>query len=146
MPKFKVVGAMRDTGKDITIEIEAASFRDAERKANDMNMVVANVIPADSPQAPKPSIQSQAGSHQVQFKGPPVNCRLCGGSLKKEKKATREGSGCIIALIGLLLSPFLIGIFILLYGLNLMSKREALWRCKKCDQTYPRKIRWFELG
>jgi hypothetical protein len=80
------------------------------------------------------------------FAGPPVNCRSCGGALRKERKATSEGSGCLIIVVGALLAPFLIGIPLIIYGLHLMSKCEGSWRCVRCHATYPRKIGWFEFG
>ena len=80
------------------------------------------------------------------FAGPPGCCSLCGGSLKKGTDAKSEGSGCLILLFGLLLSPFLLGIPIALYGLHLMSKREGFWRCRKCDAKFDREIKWYEFG
>ena len=83
---------------------------------------------------------------QPQYKGPPEECSHCGGKLKKRKEAKFEGAGCIILILGLVLTPFIIGIPILLYGIHLMSKREGFWRCKKCHAKFPRKIKWYELG
>ena len=83
---------------------------------------------------------------QKKYKGPPEECFNCGGNLKKTKEAKSEGMGCLIIIIGLALTPVLIGIPILLYGFSIMGKREAFWVCKKCDSKFPRTIKWYELG
>lgn len=80
------------------------------------------------------------------FAGPPHNCRHCGGRLAKEREAKHSGSSCLIILVGLLLTPVLIGIPVILYGLHLGSKCDGWWRCKSCEARFPRKIRWYELG
>jgi hypothetical protein len=80
------------------------------------------------------------------FAGPPVNCRHCGGQLKTEAKATSQGTGCLLIVLGLVLTPVLIGIPLVLYGIHLGSKREGLWRCRKCEATFPRVIKWYQMG
>jgi hypothetical protein len=79
------------------------------------------------------------------FAGPPHNCATCGGPIKAGATATSEGSGCLIALVGLLLTPILIGIPILLWGAHIASKREGYWQCKRCGAKAPRKVRMFEF-
>jgi hypothetical protein len=80
------------------------------------------------------------------FKGPPHECSHCGGPLKEGKEAKSEGTGCIVVILGLVLTPVLIGIPILLYGFHLMGKREGFWRCGRCGAKFPREIKWYELG
>ena len=100
-----------------------------------------------SDQAPAcPGCGYQTHPVRPRFDGPPKNCAQCGGGLKKGATAKSEGSGCLIALIGLLLAPVLIGIPIVLYGVHLMSKREGHWRCRKCGTTFEREIKWYEFG
>ena len=82
----------------------------------------------------------------VRFRGPPHDCRECGGSLRRETESTGGSSGCIIIILGLLLTPIIIGIFIIIYGIHVSGKRRALWRCKQCEATFPRVLRWYELG
>jgi DNA-directed RNA polymerase subunit RPC12/RpoP len=82
----------------------------------------------------------------VHFEGPPKNCSNCGGPLKSGKDAKSEGTGCLIVILGLVFTPVLVGIPILLYGLNLMGKREGYWRCRQCGAKFPREIKWYELG
>lgn len=95
---------------------------------------------------PFQTITTQPTPAAKTFQGPPVNCRHCGGSLKKDKVATSEGMGCIIAILGLVTAPFIIGIPALIYGIILMSRREGIWRCKNCHEKFPRKINWWEFG
>lgn len=78
--------------------------------------------------------------------GPPDNCSHCGGKLKKGAEAKSEGIGCLILIIGLVLTPILIGIPIIIYGIHLMSKREGFWRCKNCGAKFAREIKWYQLG
>jgi len=80
------------------------------------------------------------------FRGPPRECSHCGGKLRKTHEATNSGSGCIIGILGLCLTPVLVGIPILLYGLHLMGKTRSLWQCKKCHAEFPRIRRWFEFS
>lgn len=82
---------------------------------------------------------------EARFRGPPHDCASCGGQLKKGADAHSEGSGCLIALVGLLLAPLLIGIPILLWGLHMASKREGYWQCLRCGSKVPRKIGTFEF-
>lgn len=80
------------------------------------------------------------------YEGPPTNCSVCGGPLIAGKEAKNGGSGCAFALIGLVLTPVIIGIPILLYGIHLGTKREGYWQCKNCKMRYPRQIGSFEWG
>lgn len=82
----------------------------------------------------------------ARYKGPPDECSNCGSPLKKGKEAKSEGTGCLIAILGLVLTPVLIGIPIILYGIHLMGKREGFWRCTKCGSKFPREVKWYELG
>jgi DNA-directed RNA polymerase subunit RPC12/RpoP len=98
------------------------------------------------PMAVSPPPLAVAVPSAAVYQGPPHNCRHCGGALKKGADAKSEGSGCLLLVVGLFLTPFLIGIPIALYGLHLGSKREGFWRCKKCHEKFPREIHWWELG
>lgn len=80
------------------------------------------------------------------FRGPPVDCASCGGKLRKGADAPTQGSGCIVVILGLVLTPILIGIPVLLYGLHLMGKREGYWQCTRCGAKAPRRIKWYELA
>lgn len=79
-------------------------------------------------------------------RGPPHDCRHCGGGLKKTTETTSEGTGCIVIILGLILTPALIGIPIVLYGIHLSSKRRGFWQCRTCGTKFDRMIKWFELG
>ena len=76
--------------------------------------------------------------------GPPTSCSICGGVLKKGLDAPDRGSGCIVMILGLLLTPVLIGIPIVLVGVAIAAKREGFWRCKNCGMKFPREAKWYE--
>jgi hypothetical protein len=59
-------------------------------------------------------------------------CRFCGGNLILSSRSTQQGSGCLIVIVGLVFSPFLIGIPIFIIGLCMMSKSEKYWKCGNC--------------
>ena len=91
--------------------------------------------------------------NESRFEGPPINCRWCGGELKKERKATGNGMGCLLIIVGLILLcvmcifPFnLLGFLVIFWGLYIGSKADGYWRCRKCGELFPRKIDWYELG
>ena len=86
--------------------------------------------------APPRAVPAVAFPSAPNFAGPPKNCRHCGGKIKKGTEAKSEGSGCLVLLVGLVLSPALIGIPIAIYGLFMMNKREGFWRCKSCGAKY----------
>ncbi|MCP4645212.1 MAG: hypothetical protein GY851_32520 [bacterium] len=73
-------------------------------------------------------------------------CPGCGSCMRKETRAPSEGNGCLIVLLGICLIPGVIGFFIVLYGLNLMTKRDGYWRCPECGAYYPRRIPWYEFS
>ena len=72
------------------------------------------------------------------FQGPPVDCLHCGGALRNGAEGKAQGSGCIIIILGLLLAPFLIGIPIVIYGMNLMNKTDYFYECQRCGSRFPR--------
>ncbi len=67
-------------------------------------------------------------------------CPQCGELMKKTAKSTSAASGCIIVILGLALSFFLIGIPILLAGLYFMFKTEGFWLCRRCGYQGHREI------
>lgn len=80
------------------------------------------------------------------YKGPPYCCSYCGGDLKKAREASNTSGGLFLIIIGILLIPLCVGIFILLYGLNEGSKCNFWWECEYCEQRFPRKREMFEIG
>jgi hypothetical protein len=94
---------------------------------------------------PKCGYPLKSGSQNIQVTSFD-SCRSCGGKLRKTSEAKSEGSGCLILILGIFLTPFIIGIFLIIFGLHLMMKKEGFWYCTKCKQKFPRKIDWFELG
>lgn len=80
------------------------------------------------------------------FRGPPHDCRYCGGELAKKREVEHGTTGCILLIIGLLLTPFIIGFFIMLLGLHLGTKGKGHWQCRRCDARFDRSIKWYEYG
>ncbi len=82
----------------------------------------------------------------VQHAGPPHNCAYCGGGIVKGRVAENNGIGCVVAILGLFMVPFLIGIPIVLWGAHQAGKARGVWNCRQCGSQMPRQIRWYELG
>lgn len=59
-------------------------------------------------------------------------CRYCGGELVPKARSTDSGVGCLILIVGLVLTPFLIGIPIIIAGIYFMLKSEKYVKCRKC--------------
>ncbi|MDB4628055.1 hypothetical protein OAF82_00525 [bacterium] len=117
-------------------------------RARAEEMVAKKLGPETKPEKP-PSLASAPSvvpSQESRFKGPPHNCRECGGPLRKGRSATNTTSGCLCIIIGIALTPVLVGILLILLGLHLGSKADGYFECRKCHQRYPRRIRWYELG
>lgn len=75
-----------------------------------------------------------------------IICKHCGGQMRKSKQATSGGMGCILIILGIVLTPAIIGIPIILYGLHLGMKRRGFWLCKNCGYQFERKLEWHEWG
>jgi len=151
MFSFHIHAASRDTGQDVDFVLEAESESEARTKANRMGYVVARVVPVEQSAPQSSSLPNDP--HESQFEGPPVNCRWCGGRLRRERKGTGNGMGCLLALIGVgmlflfCIFPFnFIGILVFLWGIHIGTQVEGFWRCKKCDEKFPRKVHWYDFG
>ncbi len=46
----------------------------------------------------------------------------------------KHGTGCIVALLGLLFAPCLLGIPIIIIGLMMMNERRDRWVCLGCGR------------
>ena len=69
---------------------------------------------------------------------PARKCGNCGSTtLTRTEQRPQAGAGCIIALIGLVLAPVLLGIPIILYGLHLRGKVEMQDVCNSCGARLP---------
>ena len=105
-----------------------------------------------TPESPPKSSPAQViyVQQSPRFRGPPHDCRDCGGPLRKGRKATGTASGCLMIVLGLVLCltgvGLIFGIPILLVGIYLGSKAEGFFQCRSCHQKFPRRIRWFEPG
>jgi len=102
---------------------------------------------AACPHCGHPIAKPQGGSESEVRRGTYKECcSHCGAALKAESESQSPGTGCIIAILGAALAPICIGIPIIIYGLHLMGKRRGMWRCTRCEATFPRAIRWYEFG
>jgi hypothetical protein len=64
-------------------------------------------------------------------------CPRCNGALWYQVESPNSGTGCIIVILGALLSPILIGIPIVIYGFVQMGKKRRYWHCRSCGTTFP---------
>ncbi len=99
--------------------------------------------PPGNIQAVQPAQLAQAAP---MHRGPPHDCRHCGGQLKAKREVENDGMGCALIIIGILLTPVLIGIPIALLGLHLGTKGKGYWECQRCDARFDRKIKWYHYG
>lgn len=63
-------------------------------------------------------------------------CPTCLQKMKRVSTSPGEGAGCIVIILGLVLSPILIGIPIAIYGIMLMSKKDHFWQCQTCGARF----------
>jgi len=94
----------------------------------------------------KPAYRPPAIQSAPRFRGPPHECWYCGGGLHRVRQASHPAGGCLLVILGLIGTPYLIGIPILLYGLHLGSLCVGFYRCRQCESTFPRRVRWHEGG
>jgi hypothetical protein len=97
-----------------------------------------------------PPPMGQLQRQQVIDQIPPLRrgmgfCPACGTAMKKGARSTDSGSGCLILIVGIVFSPLLIGIPLILVGLHYMTKRQGFWSCPYCGMETGRKIGLFEL-
>ena len=67
----------------------------------------------------------------------PYQCWRCGGRYVAVYDQPNKGTGCIVVLLGFLLAPACIGIFIIIYGFSMMSDSKGQWQCGSCGLTLP---------
>lgn len=65
-------------------------------------------------------------------------CPYCSVKMKKWDHHTESGIGCIITILGLVLTPVLLGIPIIIYGLWKMNLHYRYWICKRCGSKFAR--------
>lgn len=77
-------------------------------------------------------------------------CQACGGSMKKGSKSEGGFGGCLLFIIGIVLSCTLVGAIIgiplIIYGMHLFGKKQGTWICKSCGSEINRKLSWYEFG
>lgn len=94
---------------------------------------------------PAQSVEHHAPPSPV-YRGPPHDCRHCGGHLKARREVENGSMGCLLVIIGALLTPVLIGIPIIMLAIHLGTKGKGYWECQRCDARFDRKIKWYQYG
>lgn len=64
-------------------------------------------------------------------------CPNCKAALAFVTQNPDRGSGCVVALLGCLFAPLLIGVPVIFYGLHMRDKAVQHWHCTGCGRTYP---------
>lgn len=64
-------------------------------------------------------------------------CPRCKAKLAWVTEQPEKGTGCIVALLGALFTPILLGIPVLIYGFHLMGKTKRYWHCTGCGTKFP---------
>lgn len=96
--------------------------------------------------AAQPSIAPAPLTQPPAHRGPPHDCRYCGGRVVKKADAEHGTTGCILLVLGIVLAPLIIGFFIILLALHVGTKRKAYWLCTRCEARFDRSIKWYEYG
>lgn len=104
--KYEVAGANKHTGDVIHLIIEAATFRDAERKANDLGVVVSDVREHHEQVLVKKEVVAEKPQGLPRRKNP-YQCKLCEQGTLRLTKLYRMSP--MVVLIGyVILVPFAI--------------------------------------
>jgi uncharacterized protein YbaR (Trm112 family) len=64
-------------------------------------------------------------------------CPQCKGILSLQVENPQRGTGIIVIVLGILLAPFCVGIFLMIWGLALIGETKSYWHCRGCGRTYP---------
>lgn len=67
-------------------------------------------------------------------KGKAPVCAACNRPMRASPEYPNQGTGCIVALLGLLFAPCLIGIPIAIWGLVMMNGKRDRWVCLGCGR------------
>lgn len=105
----RIQGKKRRLVRDLERQVLAQKFQQQREVRNQHHLT----------ESQKPAVSAQ-------------RCRHCGGAMVISSRSPQSGVGCLILLVGLILSPVLIGIPIIIAGLVFMSKTENLWKCSRC--------------
>jgi transposase-like protein len=64
-------------------------------------------------------------------------CWRCGGRYTLITQTPHKGSGCVVVALGLIFAPVLIGIILIIYGIQMMGETQSYWQCRSCGLTLP---------
>jgi hypothetical protein len=105
MRKWKVTGASKSTGRDVTVEVDAMTAIEAQEQAAAMNLLVADVEPAVptatlSYQTPAPAKSSEP-SGKPGYR-PPSRAQLVELTSKEHKRTMLIAAGmCVLGTVGI---------------------------------------------
>jgi hypothetical protein len=64
-------------------------------------------------------------------------CPQCHGVLALQVESPDKGTGIIVIVLGILLAPFCVGIFLIIWGLTLTSNIKYHYHCRGCGRSFP---------
>ena len=64
-------------------------------------------------------------------------CPQCQGVLTRQVETPQRGTGIIVIVLGILLAPFCVGIFLIVWGIVLTGETKSYWHCRGCGRTFP---------
>jgi len=73
MDKFKVIGTLKETAEDVEAVVEATSYKEAERVANKMGILVTDILHHDVPEAVAPIKEPVSTSIEESGKNRPIS-------------------------------------------------------------------------
>lgn len=76
--------------------------------------------------------QIERARYDAEMRARQPKCRVCSGLIVIHTRTPQGGMGCLLIVIGLCLSPFLIGIPVAIYGIVLTGKTEKYPACQSC--------------
>jgi len=68
-------------------------------------------------------------------------CPQCQGEMVLQVESPQRSTGILVIVLGILLAPFCVGIFLFFWGLSLISETKSHWHCSGCGRIFPGKVR-----
>ena len=118
MTQFKIIGNTKNTGEDMEIILEAGDYKEAERKAIEMNILVSKVLPVTESKVTTDVAGFPPGT--IHSRLIETTCPECNGTVWTTER------GCLFWFIVIFCFPI---------GLLIFLQRRT-WRCVECDYFY----------
>jgi rubredoxin len=128
--QFKIIGNTKNTGEDIEIILEAGDYKEAERKAIEMNVLVSKVLPVTESKMTTDVTGRPPGTIHTRLVE--TTCPECNGIVWSTER------GCLFWFIAIGFFP--LGLLIFL--------QQRKWKCVECDYFYhsyraPASVKYF---